>query len=111
MTPDRTSPFGPVGPRSAASRPRTAERCAGNDQIDGGGGDDTLFGDNSNFDGDATAGTAGGRDRLRGQAGDDSIFAGPAGDFLDGGADTDFCDGEAGTADAAVNCETTAGIP
>ncbi|WP_353962821.1 hypothetical protein [Streptomyces sp. NBC_00320] len=108
MTPDRTRPFGPVRPLPAPVRRR---RCAGNDQIDGGGGDDTLFGDNSNFDGDATAGTAGGRDRLRGRAGDDSIFAGPADDFLDGGADTDFCDGEAGTADAAVNCETTAGIP
>lgn len=78
---------------------------ADNDVIKGRGGNDTLFGDNVNFDADRTVGTAGGRDRLRGGAGDDTLRAGPANDRLDGGRDTDDCDGEAGH-DIAVRCET-----
>ncbi|WP_328885613.1 calcium-binding protein [Streptomyces sp. NBC_00316] len=84
---------------------------AGKDVIDGRGGDDRLFGDNVNCDGDASVGTAGGRDVLHGDTGDDAIFAGPANDLLDGGANTDSCDGEAGNHDVAVRCESVTNVP
>lgn len=38
---------------------------AGNDSISGRGGDDTIFGDNIKFNGDASAGAAGGNDSPR----------------------------------------------
>ncbi|MEU6167175.1 calcium-binding protein [Streptomyces tanashiensis] len=84
---------------------------AGHDVIDGRGGNDHLFGDNVNFDGDASVGTAGGRDQLHGGTGDDAILAGPANDLLDGGANTDSCDGEAGNHDIALRCESVTDVP
>ena len=71
---------------------------------------DTLFGDNTNFDGDASAGTAGGRDHLDGGTEDDALYAGPANDKLNGGDDTDSCDGEGGS-DKFDECETVTGSP
>jgi Ca2+-binding RTX toxin-like protein len=82
--------------------------AAGGDDVLGLGGDDLLFGDNSNVA--ATIGSAGGEDRLDGGTGDDALFAGPAADSLDGGAHTDFCDGEAG-ADSFARCEAVSGAP
>ncbi|HEY9376253.1 MAG TPA: calcium-binding protein [Jiangellaceae bacterium] len=84
---------------------------AGNDSISGRGGDDTIFGDNANFNLDASAGTAGGNDSLDAGAGADTVRAGPRNDFLNGGPGSpDDCDGEAGR-DAASGCEILAGIP
>jgi hypothetical protein len=80
--------------------------AAGDDRSAGRGGDDTIFGDNINFGGDATAGRAGGEDKLDGDDGNDTLRAGPDDDRLNGGADTDDCDGEAGTGDRAKQCET-----
>ncbi|MEU6867704.1 hypothetical protein ABZ924_31455 [Streptomyces sp. NPDC046876] len=88
-----------------------SQTSAGRDVIDGRGGNDYLFGDNVNFNGDTTVGTAGGRDKLKGNTGNDTIFAGPANDLLDGGADTDSCDGEAGNHDVAVRCESVTNVP
>jgi Ca2+-binding RTX toxin-like protein len=76
---------------------------AGHDKIDGNGGNDLVFGDNTNFEG--TAGTAGGNDLLNGGTGDDALSAGPANDKLDGGVGTDDCNGEGG-ADQFDRCET-----
>ncbi|MGW6897582.1 hypothetical protein [Streptomyces sp. NBC_01727] len=84
--------------------------AAGDDEIRGRGGDDTLFGDNVNVSATAPVGTAGGDDRLRGGTGNDTLRAGPADDFLDGGPQNDHCDGEAGT-DSAVRCETVVNVP
>jgi hypothetical protein len=80
--------------------------AAGGDRSAGRGGDDSIFGDNINFGGDATAGRAGGEDKLDGDDGNDTLRAGPDDDRLNGGADTDDCDGEAGTGDRAKQCET-----
>jgi Ca2+-binding RTX toxin-like protein len=85
--------------------------AAGDDNIDGRGGNDNLFGDNTNFEGTATVGTVGGEDRLKGGTGDDTLRAGPGDDRLNGGADFDDCDGEAGDGDKAKRCEVLAGIP
>ena len=78
---------------------------AGDDTIKGRGGNDTLFGDNTDFFGSVTLGTAGGEDKLNGDAGDDTLRAGPADDRLHGGPNFDDCDGEAGTGDKADGCE------
>ena len=78
--------------------------------IRGRGGNDTLFGDNSDFAATQTVGTVGGDDRLEGDTGDDTLFAGPANDSLDGGAHTDSCDGEDGE-DTFAKCETVTGSP
>jgi Ca2+-binding RTX toxin-like protein len=83
---------------------------AGDDRVFGRGGNDTLFGDNVNVEGSATVGTVGGDDRLEGETGDDTLFAGPANDSLDGGANTDSCDGEDGI-DIFLKCETVFGSP
>ena len=84
---------------------------AGADAIEGRGGDDTIFGDNVNFDGDTSVGTAGGGDSIEGGAGADTIKAGPGADWLDGGAGSpDNCNGQAG-ADAAQGCETLTSVP
>jgi Ca2+-binding RTX toxin-like protein len=84
---------------------------AGADVISGRRGNDTLFGDNANFDLTATIGGVGGDDQLNGNAGNDTLRAGPANDKLDGGANVDDCDGEAGTGDEAKRCEVLAGVP
>jgi Ca2+-binding RTX toxin-like protein len=69
-----------------------------------------IFGDNVNFDGDTTVGTASGNDALGGGTEDDTVKAGPGNDVLDGGADTDDCDGETGI-DTALRCESLTGVP
>jgi Ca2+-binding RTX toxin-like protein len=83
---------------------------AGADVIEGRGGNDTVFGDNINFEGTATIGTVGGQDRLMGDTGNDTLFGGPANDSLDGGANTDSCNGEDGT-DTFAKCELVTGLP
>ncbi|MFE2142971.1 hypothetical protein ACFXA3_14725, partial [Streptomyces sp. NPDC059456] len=66
---------------------------------------------NTNAAGAAPAAPPGAGLQLGARAANDSIFAGRADDLLDGGPDTDACDGQAGTADVAVNCESTTDIP
>lgn len=84
---------------------------AGNDAIRARGGDDTIFGDNVNFNGDASVGTAGGNDSLHAGDGADFVRGGPRNDLLDGGSGgPDDCDGEAGN-DRASGCEIVAGVP
>ncbi|MCM1977330.1 hypothetical protein NC490_64980 [Streptomyces sp. G1] len=84
---------------------------AGTDQLVGRAGDDTLFGDNVDFDQAMTVGSAGGRDLLSGDAGSDTLRAGPGNDVLNGGPDSDTCDGEAGTGDLALACEAVTRVP
>ena len=84
---------------------------AGDDVIDGGGGNDSIFGDNTDYFVTVTFGAVGGEDKLKGDKGDDTLRAGPDDDRLDGGRDTDDCDGEAGDDDKANRCEVVAGIP
>jgi Ca2+-binding RTX toxin-like protein len=84
---------------------------AGDDEIEGRGGDDLLFGDNIKTVELTTNGTIGGEDQLDGNAGNDTLRAGPANDSLDGDGGTDDCDGEAGSEDRASHCELLAGIP
>ena len=84
---------------------------AGNDAIRARGGDDTIFGDNVNFNGDASVGTAGGNDSLHAGDGADFVTGCPRNDLLDGGSGSpDDCDGEAGN-DRASGCEIVAGAP
>jgi Ca2+-binding RTX toxin-like protein len=83
---------------------------AGDGAVRGGGGADSVFGDNIGAFSIATVGTAGGDDRLQGDRGDDALFGGPADDNLHGGVDTDSCDGEAGE-NAFTKCETVSGSP
>ncbi|MFJ8719553.1 calcium-binding protein [Streptomyces violaceus] len=84
---------------------------AGNDVISGRGGNDLLFGDNTNFAGSRTVGRVGGNDELDGGDGVDTLLAGPANDSLDGGPGApDFCNGEGGI-DTAIRCETLRRIP
>jgi Ca2+-binding RTX toxin-like protein len=70
---------------------------AGNDLLDGGAGNDQLLG-------------GAGADMMRGGPGDDGLFGGPMTDVLDGGSGSDQCDGQAGP-DVAVNCEVVVGVP
>ena len=94
-----------------SSVPDASVTFAGNDSVRGRGGDDTIFGDNVNFNGDASVGTAGGNDSLDAGDGADFVRGGPRNDFLDGGAGSpDDCDGEAGN-DHASGCEVLAGVP
>jgi Ca2+-binding RTX toxin-like protein len=75
-----------------------------------GGGNDTIFGDNS-VDFATSYGAPGGKDLLDGGDVIDTIKAGPGNDFLNGGSGSpDDCDGESGI-DAAVNCEILIGVP
>jgi Ca2+-binding RTX toxin-like protein len=93
---------GPQGPAGSNPAPSAAA---------GDGGDDAVFGDNTNFDIDASAGTAGGNDELNAGNGADLLRGGPRNDTLRGGpGNPDDCDGEAGT-DTASGCEILAGVP
>ncbi|WP_328681828.1 hypothetical protein OG905_38440 [Streptomyces sp. NBC_00322] len=76
-----------VGDSSVNAAPRTAVR----DVISGRGGDDVIFGDNTNFDNNRTFGPAVGNDDLDGGDGVDTLRAGPGNDFLDGGPDAPDC--------------------
>jgi Ca2+-binding RTX toxin-like protein len=88
-----------------------AVTSAGHDAVDGGDGNDRLFGDNVDTTRSATFGSAGGNDVLDAGDGADFLRAGPRNDFLDGGLGSpDDCDGEAGT-DSASGCEIVAGVP
>ena len=87
----------------------TTATGAGNDTISGGGGGDLLLGDNS-ADAFTTLGPDGGNDSLDGGSGDDLLRAGPANDRLDGGLNSDDCEGETGI-DTAKRCEFLVGIP
>ncbi|MCA1727462.1 MAG: hypothetical protein LC722_07375 [Actinobacteria bacterium] len=83
---------------------------AGDDRLEGGGGADTLFGDNVALDETTLVGTVGGADDLSGNEGEDTLRAGPGDDRLDGGPEFDRCAGDGGT-DAATECEQVTGIP
>lgn len=65
---------------------------AGNDAIDGAGGDDVLWGDACNNKGKLISGaqtTGDGDDRLLGSAGNDSLYGAGGADTLDGGVGND----------------------
>lgn len=65
---------------------------AGNDYIDGRGGDDSLYGG----DGNDTVLGGSGNDLISGDAGDDSLLGGDGADTIQGGSGNDTIDGGAG---------------
>jgi Ca2+-binding RTX toxin-like protein len=65
------------------------------DTIDGGVGNDVIYGDSS-LSGGLDAGIGSGNDVLRGGTGNDSLFGQGGNDSLDGGADNDQLDGGIG---------------
>lgn len=74
---------------------------AGNDSLFGNGGDDTLLGGTGKDkvkgqDGDDTIAGGNGRDRLEGGSGDDTINGGKGHDRLEGGTDNDSLSGGKG---------------
>jgi Ca2+-binding RTX toxin-like protein len=76
--------------------------------MDGGIGDDTMFGseaNDKNLFGDV------GNDTIRGLGGDDVLDGGGADDDLSGGSGTDVCDGGDGTDKADDSCERTLNVP
>lgn len=101
----------------------------GRDRLLGGQADDTLTGGpgadglSSDGGGDVLIGEEGddvlvgeqATDSMSGGGGNDYLFGGPANDFLSGsdfgGADTDTCDGGAGTGDVATRCEDVRRVP
>ena len=70
----------------------------GSDSVRGSGGVDAL-----------TGGT--GADDVRGGGGNDSVLGNSGNDHLAGDSGVDTCNGGPGTDSAAVNCETTIGVP
>jgi Ca2+-binding RTX toxin-like protein len=74
---------------------------AGNDWLEGGAGNDTLYGGGGNdflVGGSGNDGLAGnaGNDILLGNSGDDDLFGGDGDDLLDGGSGRDLLSGDAG---------------
>lgn len=74
---------------------------AGNDWLEGGAGNDTLYGGGGNdfvVGGSGNDGLAGnaGDDILLGNSGDDALFGGDGDDLLDGGTGRDLLSGDAG---------------
>lgn len=64
----------------------------GDDVLNGGAGDDILYGDAEEMSED----TIGGHDMLNGGAGNDQLYGNSGDDILHGGADADFVSGDAG---------------
>lgn len=77
-------------------------------KMDGGIGNDTIFGSEANDDllfGDI------GDDTIRGLGGDDNLDGGGADDDLSGGSGTDVCDGGDGNDKADDSCERKLNVP
>ncbi|MEY4985098.1 MAG: hypothetical protein RIR62_3364, partial [Pseudomonadota bacterium] len=78
----------------------------GSDTIDGGNGNDVIWGDSS-LSGGVDAGIGAGNDLLRGGEGNDSLYGQGGNDTLDGGAGNDLLDGGvSGTPTVAVTRES-----